>query len=619
MEEEDMETVTKKQAIETVENYILKSQDGGKVDKCRDILAKLNSLSEEEFNKIVYRNLGENADLIAFNNWLTAKLQEPDLQGTKFVQLNDFVSYNLAGISKDTIALHVVPTQVTNKQIRNSGAYLVDALEQLKTKIKNGEFEEVETIFAVSDILKLKKLQEYFRELGFDVGEGEEMFRGRFKNPYQASLSKEFLMNEDWERLKEQFMRGKPTIADIEKAIEQGSVSRQLSDAQNIQEIDINKKQILQNQREIYQGDLEKEDNNGDIKNINIDELSYEELEKLCFHYSLKKDKNSIQRTGLSARIGRNSDGIDKFKSIYFSYGVEAVLETWDVWLKWRANRLYNPYWQEENKDIQQAIENGTATEQEKREFYHKCQKWNEDFASGKYKEDTEKIRFLYDFQIDEMLASNYYILDLKEGEDFTFDEIDVKKAPFINMDRNNIRYKISSHMLGNYTDFESAKVDKWNMNTVLGKELTIKPTRIKQVKLDSGKNDVLSIVTILYDKYKESTPKEKQVQFDLLDGYMDFVRDRIKNNELPHFNRNDRIDEHDLLAYFHSQKTENDFKDGTVSFGFTEQEIGKETVLKSKGTIPESAQEEIKSKRRTESDIRDVETTKEVDDTQVE
>lgn len=208
--------VTKNQAIEIVKNYILQSQDNDKVDKSKDVLAKLNSISDEEFNKIVRHTLGEKSDLNAFNNWLMTKLQEPELQGTKFVQLNDFVSYNLAGISKDTIALHVVPTQVTNRQIRNSGSYLVDALEQLKTKIRDGEFEEVETIFAVSDILKLKILQGYFRDLGFDVEEGEEMFRRRFKSPYQASLSKAVLLSEEWEELKEKFMKDKPTISELE-------------------------------------------------------------------------------------------------------------------------------------------------------------------------------------------------------------------------------------------------------------------------------------------------------------------------------------------------------------------------------------------------------------------
>ena len=208
--------VTKNQAIEIVKNYIGYSQDEEKINKCKNMLQKLNSIAEEEFNKKVHHTLGENPDLNAFNNWLMAKLQEPELQGTEFVQLNNFVSYNIVGSSKDTIALHVVPTQVTTEQIRNSGSYLADALEQLKAKIKNGDFEEVKTIFAVSDILKLKLLQGYFRDLGFDVREGKEMFRRRFKNPYQASLPKDNLLSEDWEKRKENFMKGKPTIAELE-------------------------------------------------------------------------------------------------------------------------------------------------------------------------------------------------------------------------------------------------------------------------------------------------------------------------------------------------------------------------------------------------------------------
>ena len=208
--------VTKNQAIEIIKNYVLQLQDTKKVDKCNDVITRINSMSDEEFGEIVRHTLGEKSDLDAFNNWLMKKLQEPELQGTKFVQLNDFVSYNLAGTSKDTISLHVVPKHVTNSQIRSSGSYLVDALEKLKAKIRDGEFEEVKTIFAVSDILKLKKLQGYFRDLGFDVGEGEEKFRGRFKNPYQASLSKSALMSEEWEELKEKFMQGKPTVSELE-------------------------------------------------------------------------------------------------------------------------------------------------------------------------------------------------------------------------------------------------------------------------------------------------------------------------------------------------------------------------------------------------------------------
>lgn len=207
--------VTKNQAIEIVKNYILESKDDDKVDKCKDMLAKLNSISEEEFNKIVCRTFEENSGMNEFNSWLTLKLQERDLQGTEFIQLNEFVSYNIAGISKDTLALHLVPTHVTTQQIRNSGSYLAEALEQLRSKIKEGEFANIECILAVSDILKLKVLQRYFKDLGFDVREGEEMFRRRFKNPYQASLDKDTLVSDEWEELKKQFMEGRPTVDEL--------------------------------------------------------------------------------------------------------------------------------------------------------------------------------------------------------------------------------------------------------------------------------------------------------------------------------------------------------------------------------------------------------------------
>ncbi len=326
---------------------------------------------------------------------------------------------------------------------------------------------------------------------------------------------------------------GQISNEELERLQIQGYKGRSLRDRKYLQ-LENKKQKILRKQREFYQGDNEKEENNGNIKKINLSELSDEELQHVCFHYSLKKDKNSIDRKGLETRIGRNSKGIDKQSSIYFSYGLEGALKTWDVWLKWRANRLYSPYWQEENKEIIEKIENDTATEEEKKEYYYKAKLWNEEFSSGKYRQDKEKMKFLFDFQMDEMQASNYYLLDLKEGEDFSFDEVDVKKDAYLKRkDRpNDMGYKIFQEMYGSYSDFESSKVDKWNMNTFLGKQMTIEPNRIKQLTLPNGKNDVLSIITYLYDKYKEITPEEEQVKFDVLDAYMEYAKEKIKSND---------------------------------------------------------------------------------------
>ncbi len=343
------------------------------------------------------------------------------------------------------------------------------------------------------------------------------------------------------------------------------------------------KVQIITEQREIYQGDMEKENNNGNIKMIDISTLSDVELENTFFHYSLKKDKNSIDSNGLKAQIGRNSKGIDEKKSIFFSKGIEGALETWDVWLKWRANRLFNPYYQKENQGIRDAIENGTASEQEKHEYYYKCEQWNKELLSGAYKEDKEKLEFLYEFQMDEMSASNYYTLDLIKGEEFTYNEVDESKRKNIekkDYPNRRLEYEMFKEMYGSYSDFDTLKVDKWNMHTILGKQITIRPDRIKQLTTPDGRNDVLSVVEFLYDKYKQITPKEEQVQFDLLDKYMEYVKEITQNKEYHSFNRNDRIDGVSTLSHFHDQKSDVFFKDESSKiYTITPNQIGKKTV----------------------------------------
>ncbi len=207
--------ITKNQAMQIIRNYMSESTDDKKVEKCNLWLLKLSTISEKEFNEIARHTLGEDSGVNEFNSWLMQRLQGHELQGTKFVELNEFVSYNIAGSSQKTLALHIVPKHVTNKDIRNSGSYLAEALEHLRAKIKNGEFENIESVFAVSDILKLKILQGYFKELGFDIKEGEEIFKGHFRNPYQAHLSKEVLVSDEWEELKEQFMKSRPTVEEL--------------------------------------------------------------------------------------------------------------------------------------------------------------------------------------------------------------------------------------------------------------------------------------------------------------------------------------------------------------------------------------------------------------------
>ncbi len=349
-----------------------------------------------------------------------------------------------------------------------------------------------------------------------------------------------------------------------------------------------NNKRLLEKQREIYYAQV-REENNGNIQQVDLSKMPYDKLQNTIFHYSLKKDKSAIDREGLKARIGRNSAGTDYEPAIYFSYGLEGALETWDVWLKWRANRLNSPYWKEENNELVEKLDNGIATEQEKKEYYYKAQLWNEEFISGKYREDNEKMKTLFDFQIDEMLASNYYVLDLKEGEEFSFDEVDVKKEHALFQEKNEpeaIGYKMFKEMYGQYSNYDSNKVEKWNMNTFLGEDITISPDRIKQLTLPNGKKDVLSIIEFLYDKYQEKVPKNQQVEFDLLDKYMAYVKEKIKSNDIPTFDVNERINEIETISQFHDQKSDEYFNPSSrrlytnSEYKITEKQIGKKGFL---------------------------------------
>ena len=145
------------------------------------------------------------------STWLQAKMEKHPKN--EFIKLNNMVSYH---IIHETIALHVVPKQINSKQAKEGGVYLADALEKIKSKMQKGDFSYVTTIFAVSDLLKLKLLQKNFKDLGFQIEKGNKNFEKMFKNPYQATLSRKFLLSDEWSELKEKFIEGKPTIEEIE-------------------------------------------------------------------------------------------------------------------------------------------------------------------------------------------------------------------------------------------------------------------------------------------------------------------------------------------------------------------------------------------------------------------
>jgi CRISPR/Cas system CSM-associated protein Csm5 (group 7 of RAMP superfamily) len=79
--------------------------------------------------------------------------------------------------------------------------------------------------------------------------------------------------------------------------------------------------------------------------------------------------------------------------------------------------------------------------------------------------------------------------------------------------------------MYGDYSDYMSYEVDKRNMQTISGKDITICPEEIIQLVTGDGKEDVWSILNEFYYIYNSNLFSNKQVKFDLLDDFMKYTR----------------------------------------------------------------------------------------------
>lgn len=236
------------------------------------------------------------------------------------------------------------------------------------------------------------------------------------------------------------------------------------------------------------------------IEEYDITNMSVQNMENLFYHFSLKRYLGLYDQEGIGAMIGENSNGIDPEKSIFFSKGLEGVLELWDVWLKWRLNRQNNPQISGVDGDF-----------------------WCRYFKNKEYLNNYEMLRVLFEYQYAEMLGSDYFIMDLVEGADFQYDQIDNKKQAAHQNSQTGEINPIFSSMYGSYSDLTTDVVDKWNMQTIPGKNIAIEPSRLRRLTVN-GKTDAYSIMRFMYEKYKREVPKDQQVTFDVLDHFVEYI-----------------------------------------------------------------------------------------------
>lgn len=224
------------------------------------------------------------------------------------------------------------------------------------------------------------------------------------------------------------------------------------------------------------------------------------------FHFSRIDNRESIEQNGLQAVAGgENETGNDKDnKTIYFSKGISGILKAVDVWARWEYDRY-------------------VSRSNQKNNYGHQ----------GYDKKIMKEV--IYKKLYNDFKERQYYTIDLIEGVDFEYGDVDVKKMTFTR-DENGIPYPSSIWKYGPYSDFGTIdnpnnKQEDWNMNTKIG-ERTILSNRLKIIETETGRTDALSFILESYDKYRAMLPEQYNEMFEILDNFITYAKERYKNDK---------------------------------------------------------------------------------------
>lgn len=179
------------------------------------------------------------------------------------------------------------------------------------------------------------------------------------------------------------------------------------------------------------------------MKNYKLD---LKDLNSNYFHFTKRSNLNSIEEKGLLPKISFHAMSLEDTKKVFFVEGLDNLLFLFDCWInvcskyplipgmfnlgtiimkyKWFPKSIINTYfkWTEINK-------------------LHK-------FVAYKY----------FDYFLRSYILLN---INIKEGVDFSFDDIDQIKAKNYNKE-----YLIKGGYSLKYSDLKSIIMDKWNLHT---------------------------------------------------------------------------------------------------------------------------------------------------------
>lgn len=247
---------------------------------------------------------------------------------------------------------------------------------------------------------------------------------------------------------------------------------------------------------------------------MNKVKLNEIDLESSFFHFTNALNIELISKYGLLPTIGESSKGLESTEKIFFAEGTDGVLKICDVWIKLIMNKMNNYF--------------GLLNRYEGSELHKMSHEWDKEFISREYLKDGAKKIKAFERMFDDMIERRYLILHLKEGTDFSYNDIDEAKDYSLQnkaKDSKNRNYQYIKELYGNYSNVDVATVERWNMHTFTG--LNILPNQISELTTADGRKNAMSILLEIYDKHKSIN-----VRFDMLDEFIEYSKERIKDEK---------------------------------------------------------------------------------------
>lgn len=204
--------------------------------------------------------------------------------------------------------------------------------------------------------------------------------------------------------------------------------------------------------------------------NIRVKDISQINIKHTFFHYTNKKNLDTILETGLEPRIGENSLYVEKTPKVFFMEGEKEIMTIMDVWLRWlTAKSGVNKfvYWL------------GT--------FYMRipfCIKSIPNNIVKKNLKNTKKRNKVYKKMKYILDNSIFLILDLEEKIDFDYNDIDEVK--------NTYYSSFLKLLYPSNSNLKDSRIEYWNMHTYSNKIIGAEKISLLKENNKDNANDIL-------------------------------------------------------------------------------------------------------------------------------